>query len=180
MQNAALILSLSLATATGSLQFESAAVVPDPAAPDAADARRNQLTIHQTMGLTTLGGLAVTGILGSTFNFQRQSGAPASVTGPIGTAHLAGSALTGLCYLTTATLALTAPQAPVASPYEGVDSVLVHKGLALLHGAGILSTISLGLLSARQDPALLPYHQVLGLTTLALLSASAAVIAIDF
>jgi len=176
MHHAALIGSLALAS--GSLQFESAAVVPDAAAADPAVSRRNQLTIHQVMGLTTLGGLAVTGILGSAFSFQRQ--APASVTGPLGTAHLAGSALTGLCYLTTAALALTAPQEPYESPYEGVDTVLVHKGLALLHGAGMVSTVGLGLLAARQDSSLLPYHQVLGFTTFALLSASAAVIAIDF
>lgn len=146
------------------------------------DPRRAQLGLHQVMGLGTLGAMAATGIAGQIYNQQRAAGQPASAISGLATTHLALAAVAGAAYLTTATLALTAPAPdPAAEPaYEGVDSILIHRGLALLHVAGIGSTIALGFLGARSDPAFTDAHKVLGLTTFGLMAASAAVVAIDF
>lgn len=172
---------LPFAAATGLLL----ALAPAPAATAAGepdhDARRARLALHQAMGLGTLGALAATGVAGIAYYQQRyESLQPPSSLAGLSTAHLALSALSGAAYLTTATVALTAPEPAATSAFEGLDSVLVHQGLAVLHAAGIVSTVALGLLSARSDPALTDAHRVLGFTTFGLMTASAAVIAIDF
>lgn len=149
---------------------------------EAPDPRRSRLTLHQALGLAALGGLALTGVAGLAYYQQRYlAGEPASSLAGLSTAHLALATATGGAYLSAAALALSAP-GPELEPAQasGIDSIWIHRSLAVLHAAGMGSTIALGLVAARSDPAFTEAHRILGFTTLGLMAASAAVLAIDF
>lgn len=144
------------------------------------DRRRDQLQLHQGMGLTTLGALALTGVAGVAYrslrdNFQQ----PSSVTIPVSKVHFALAGTTLALYAGTAYLSLSAPQG-LPSSTEGVDSVLIHKGLAVLHSTGIVSAFALGVMTANGNPGAEIAHQGSGFLAASLLAASLVVIALDF
>lgn len=146
-----------------------------------AELRRTQLKLHQTLGLSTLGAMAITGGVGRVLTYLRvYQGQSAAVTNPLQSAHFVLAMTTGTLYLTTASLALAAPARLVEPPDPGIDSIWVHKGLAVLHATGIAATLGLGLAAARVDPAFRPLHDWVGFTTFVILGASATVIALDF
>ncbi len=165
--------ALALALATDSVPI--AGVADEPGA-----VRHQQLQLHQALGLATLGGLALTGGVGKWLDFQRESGAGASVTSPLQAAHQALGLGTGAIYLGAAGLALLAPPSPYPPSHDGIDSVALHRGMALLHGTTLAATLGLGLLAAQTDPVYRPYHQALGAVTFGLLGTAAAIIALDF
>lgn len=142
---------------------------------DSALIQHHQLQLHQGFGLATLGAMALTvgfGVYGAKY-------APPSLLNVTTGTHIALGGLTTGLYLGSAVLALTAPRGydePESSPF---DSVSLHKDLAWLHAAGLVSTLVLGVMTYNNqiDPSL---HGILGGTTLGLMAASAGVIALDF
>lgn len=170
MQHPLLIVSLTavlLAAAT-----PAAAESPE-AAMERLEVRKSRLSLHQGFGLASLGSMAVTAGLGLSIS---QGWAPSSYT----TAHLSLAALTTGLYLTAATLALTAPASPFALEPEPGDPVTLHRQLAWLHAAGLVSTLALGYLRYTRSPEFAPYHGAAAGATLGVMAVSAGVIAFGF
>lgn len=132
--------------------------------------RHGQLQVHQALGLATLGSMAVTAGLG--YWLTEQNGSSGVLD-----AHLIFAGLTTGLYLTTATLALTAPPRPMLEEEGPWDTVGLHRKLAWLHAAGMVSTIGLGLLTNYKSLAFTPYHEIAAYTTVGLMALSAGVIA---
>ncbi|HEY9720659.1 MAG TPA: hypothetical protein V6D47_01515, partial [Oscillatoriaceae cyanobacterium] len=118
----------------------------------------------------TLGAMAVTAGLG-------YYGANVNPSFNTLQAHLLMAGLTTGLYLTSATLALTAPPKPVEEQTGFWDTSTLHKNLAWLHGAAMAATVGLGLLTAFDSYNFEPYHEAAGFTTLGLMTLSAGVIA---
>ena len=153
---------------------------PPPPAPPAAEEpapdlsnfpwRHGQLQLHQVLGLATLGSMAATGTAG--YWLSRQGGGSG-----VFDAHLLLAGLTTGLYLTSATLALTAPPPPIVREEGPWDTTAIHKKLAWLHEAGMIGTVGLGLLTNYQWLGLSNYHAIFGYTTIGLMALSAGVIA---
>lgn len=137
---------------------------------DALALRHGQLGQHQGFGLATLVSMAVTGGLGYWY---------ADLNGPaeMRDVHLASAGLTTGLYLTTATLALTAPPNPFVTGPGPWDTVTWHRTGAWLHGAGMLGTVGLGLATVYGGSAFAPYHGTAAAVTFGLMALSAGVIA---
>jgi uncharacterized membrane protein len=132
--------------------------------------RHGQLQLHQALGLSTLVGMAVTGGLG--YWLAQQNGSSGVMD-----AHLLMAGLTTGLYLTSATLALTVPARPPGEPEGPWDTVAIHRNLAWLHAAGLISTITLGLLTNYNSLSFSQFHAIAGYTTIGLMALSAGVIA---
>lgn len=132
--------------------------------------RHGQLQLHQGFGLATLAAMAVTAGMGY---YQ------AEVKGSdnLRDAHLLMGGLTTGLYLTTATLALTTPPKQVQYEEGPWSSVNIHKDLAWLHGAGMLATVGLGLVTALTPNNTSRLHEIAAFSTLGLMALSAGVIA---
>lgn len=151
---------------------------PDPLAgqqvldPTTFAIRHSQLQLHQGFGLATLAAMAVTGGLGL---YAQQPTAPAATVD----AHLLAAGLTTGLYLTAATLELTAPRLPETGEPESVwDTSEIHEHLAWLHAAGMLSTVTLGLLTAFvSNSTYKEFHEWSAYGTFGLMALSAGVIA---
>lgn len=142
---------------------------------DSALIQHHQLQLHQGFGLATLAAMALT----AGFGFYGAHYAPPSLLNITTGTHIALGGLTTGLYVGSAALALTAPRGydePESNPF---DSVTLHKDLAWLHAAGLVSTLVLGVMTYNNqiDPGV---HGILGATTLGLMAASAGVIALDF
>ncbi|HEY9854323.1 MAG TPA: hypothetical protein V6D05_01210 [Stenomitos sp.] len=139
-----------------------------------ATVRHAQLQWHQGFGLATLGSMALTAGLGLyTSNFTSPSAYPT-----MRNLHMALGGITTGLYMGAATLALSAPKGYDVHD-EGWDAVTIHRSLAWLHAAGLVSTVTLGILTSigRMDPKV---HGILGGSTLGLMALSAGVIVFDF
>lgn len=162
--------ALALALACAGAPDARAQEEPEPT-PDysALAVRYQQLTLHQGFGLATLGAMATTAGLGLAY-------ANGGSQGLFGT-HAALAGLTTGLYLTTATMALTAPAPAIVRPEAGWDSVTIHRNLAWLHAAGLASTVGLGLMTVYTPLNTGGYHDIAAFTTLGLMAVSAGVIA---
>jgi len=139
-----------------------------------ATVRHAQLQWHQGFGLATLGTMALTAGMGAyTSNWANPAQYPTTRS-----LHMALGGITTGLYLGAATLALTAPKGYDVHE-EGWDAVAIHRYLAWFHAAGLVSTVTLGILTSigRMDPKT---HGILGGTTLGLMALSAGVIVFDF
>lgn len=126
--------------------------------------RHQQLTLHQALGLSSLVAMGGTFALGKLY-----------VNGSVPqAAHVAAAGLATGLYLTTASLAIFAP-APALTRQSppGWDSVSVHRAMAWVHGAGMASTVGLGLSSVLGGPMNPSLHGWLGLGTTVLMTLSA-------
>lgn len=144
---------------------------PEVRAPDTSLLawRHGQLTLHQGFGLATLAAMGLTATLGLL-----------SATGSgsdLREAHLLAGGLTAGLYVTSATLALTAPPRLELGRETGWSSSKIHQNLAWVHGAGMIGTVAFGLLFAFQGNQWEPYHEVAAIGTLGWLALSAGIIA---
>ena len=146
--------------------------VGDPAMPDMSQfrLRHGQLTLHQGFGLATLGGMLTTAGLGY---YQ----ANVQGSGDLRSAHLLSAGLTSGLYLTTATLALTAPPRAFGEDQGPWDTASLHRNLGWLHLGGMAATVGLGLMTEFSPLRTSPYHGIAAFTTLGLMALSAGVIA---
>ena len=131
--------------------------------------RHGHLQIHQGFGLATLATMGAT--VGMGYWLARQNGTSGTFDG-----HLLLAGLTTGLYLTSATLALTAPPPALAREEGPLDTTKIHRNLAWLHAAGMASVVTLGLLTTFSSLAYSPYHGLAGYTTLGLMTLSAGVI----
>ena len=137
--------------------------------------RRTMLTTHQIVGLTTLGLLAATVVVGQLNYLDRFSGSAAN-TARFEVAHevLAFSALTG--FAATGALALFAP---VPYPKERkFDTTVIHKLCMAGATLGMMSELGLGLYTVGREGygnqrSVAIAHQIIGFSTLGLMTIGA-------
>ncbi|WP_128546677.1 hypothetical protein [Larkinella soli] len=135
--------------------------------------RRTMLVTHQVLGFVTLAGMITQGILGT-----RLYNAKGADYARIRERHETVATFINWSYGATALLSLTAPpRLPTASQRKGFNSLKIHRGLAFVHLAGMITTNVL----ARRisgNPDLKPYHRAAAFTTFA--SFAAAIVIIKF
>lgn len=144
----------------------------EPAVPDMSSyaLRHGQLQLHQGLGLAALVSMAITAGIG-------YDEADLNPSQNLLDAHFLMAGLTTGLYLSAATLAILAPPPPIQEETSFWDTSSLHKDLAWLHGAGIVSTIALGLATNYLSSKYRDYHAVAAYSTLGLMALSAGVIA---
>ncbi len=120
-----------------------------------AQVRRKMLRWHQTLGLVTVASMATTVVGGQ----LAASGRGASF-------HKTTLPLTIGLYSTTAALALLSPPKPIRLGRGGIDSITIHRWLAVGHLAGMFITPMLGEDGAGR------VHYAMGYATFATFSAA--------
>ncbi|QIP13800.1 hypothetical protein G8759_14860 [Spirosoma aureum] len=131
--------------------------------------RRTMLVSHQVMGFITLAGFVAQGILGS----QLYNAKGADYTRLHDTHETVGTII-NYTYGTTALLSLTAPPPLIGKRERGLNSIKIHKYLAILHIAGMITTNILAR-KIGQNPDLKPYHRAAAYTTFAAFTAAMVV-----
>ncbi|MRS64803.1 hypothetical protein GJJ30_26125 [Larkinella terrae] len=133
--------------------------------------RRTMLVSHQVMGFVTLAGFIAQGIVGA-----KLYDAKGESFGKLLNTHSTLATCVNITYTTTALLSLAAPPKMVLER-SGFSSIKLHKYLAVLHIAGMITT---NVLSGMIDshPELKPYHRAAAYTTFGAFAAS--IIAIKF
>ena len=96
--------------------------------------RRTMLVTHQVMGFVTLAGMVTQGILGSKL-YKAQGNEYTRIRN----LHTGVATFINISYTTTALLSLTAPP-KLVSERRGYSSIKLHKALALVHIAGMITT----------------------------------------
>lgn len=150
----------------------------DPSVAGRAALRRGMLQAHQIAGLTTLGLMATTVVLGQ-LNYDDLFGETGAGSGRWSTPHHVAAYATAGSFVLTGGLSLLAPV-----PYErpgGFDAGTVHRLAAFGAAAGLGGQVVLGILAGRAMRAgradrleqLGAIHQATGYATLALLSTAA-------
>ncbi len=119
-----------------------------------AKVRRTMLKWHQTLGLVTVASMGTTVVAGQLAASGHGSGF-----------HQATLPVTIGLYATTASLALLSPPKLVTFGGGGIDSITIHKWLAVAHIAGMLVTPLLGEDAGRT-------HYAMGYATFATFSAA--------
>ncbi|MEB3197410.1 MAG: hypothetical protein VKP62_09430 [Candidatus Sericytochromatia bacterium] len=152
----------------------TAATQPTPEVPafdpNAMAIRGQQLQLHQGLALGTLGAMAATAGLG----WWRARGGAAGEWRDV---HLAMAGLTTGLYLATGTLAFTTPPQTLYPEDNPWSSANLHRNLAWVHGAGMLTTVGLGLTSAIVGGDVVARHGVAAWSTLSLMALSAGLVA---
>jgi len=131
--------------------------------------RRTMLVSHQVMGFVTLAGFVAQGILGS-----QLYNAEGNDYTRLKDAHQTVGTIINVTYTTTALLSLTAPPPLIGKREHGLNSIKLHKYLAILHIAGMITT---NILAGKidQNPELKPYHRAAAYTTFAAFTAAMVV-----
>lgn len=132
--------------------------------------RRRMLAGHQIMGFVTLAGMITQGILGA--NLYNAQGNDYT---RLRSAHQTVGTIVNISYATTALLSLTAPPPLVGKRERGLNSIKLHKYLALFHITGMIATNILSK-QIRTNPELKPYHRAAAYTTFATFAAAILVI----
>lgn len=132
--------------------------------------RRTMLISHQVMGFVTLAGFVAQGILGA--NLYTAQGADYT---RLRNAHETVGTLVNATYATTALLSLTAPPPLIGKREHGLNSIKLHKYLAILHVAGMITTNILAK-QIQSNPDLKPYHRAAAYTTFAAFATAIVVI----
>lgn len=160
---------------------DSAPQSPEPFASSSAESaelRRAMLQAHPIAGLTTLGLMATTVVLGQ-LNFNDHFGTSGAGSGAYSTPHRVAAYSTAGALVVTAGLGILAPV-----PYEkrgGFDAGTVHKISAYGATAGMVGQVVLGVFAsqalqsgdAKRLGELADAHQILGYATLGLLTTAA-------
>jgi hypothetical protein len=131
--------------------------------------RRTMLVSHQVMGFVTLAGFVAQGILGA--NLYNAKGNDYT---RLHSAHETVGTIINVTYATTALLSLTAPPPLIGKRERGLNSIKIHKYLAILHIAGMITTNILAR-KIGQNPDLKPYHRAAAYTTFAAFTAAMVV-----
>ena len=126
-----------------------------------AHVRRRMLGLYQTLGLVTVASMTATAISGQV-----------AVSGGSSSFHKASIPVTIGLYSTTAALAILSPPKIVNLEGDGIDSITIHRWLAVGHMAGMILTPLLA--PDNVDEARL--HQISGYTTLGTFGAAMLVV----
>ncbi|GAA4410178.1 hypothetical protein GCM10023187_34480 [Nibrella viscosa] len=133
--------------------------------------RKAMLRTHQILGFVTLGGMIAQGIVGS-----RLYTAKGLDYVRLKETHEDIATFINIAYGTTAVLSLTAPP-PLLGQRRGINSIKVHRALAIVHLTGMIATnVLANRISGNFD--LKPYHRAAAFTTFGAYAAS--IIAIKF
>ncbi|GAB2568364.1 hypothetical protein GCM10027190_17710 [Spirosoma areae] len=132
--------------------------------------RRTMLVSHQIMGFVTMAGFLAQGILGA--NLYNAQGTDYT---RLRNAHQTVGTLVNISYATTALLSLTAPPPLIGKRERKLNSIKIHKYLAILHITGMIAT---NILAKKIDtnPTLKPYHRAAAYSTFAAFTAAMVVI----
>ena len=153
----------------------------DPALEKDIRKRRSMLKTHQILGLTTLGLMTATAVVGQ-LNYANTYGSHADGDDTWRVPHQVLSYTTAASFATTAYFSVFAPE-PIERESRGLDTAEIHQILVLGATAGMLAQAGLGVSAARAADAghptrpgdLAEIHQVIGWSTLGLLAAAATV-----
>jgi hypothetical protein len=157
------------------------AELADPELEHQIHKRRSMLKTHQILGLTTLGLMTATAVVGQ-INYGHMYGSNADGNDNFRVPHMVLSYTTAASFLTTAGFSVLAPE-PVERETHGIDTVVLHKIAVIGASAGMLAQAGLGFSAARSADAghptrpgdLAAIHQVIGWTTLGFLATAATV-----
>ena len=134
--------------------------------------RRTMLVAHQIMGFLTLGGMVAQGIVGAKlYNYSGNN-----YQGLKNTHETLGSVV-AISYFSTAALSLFAPP-KMLNERKGYSSIKLHKGLAMIHFTGMITTLVLGA-QIHENPNnlnLKSWHRAAAFTTFGAFAASMIVI----
>lgn len=136
------------------------------------------LTAHQIAGLTTLGLMATTVVLGQ-LNFDDHFSPSGAGSGAYATPHRIAAYSTAAAFALTGGLAWVAPVPYEKSP--GFDAGSVHKIAALGAAAGMAAQVALGMVAsdalrsgqARRFESVADLHRFTGYAALTLLATAA-------
>lgn len=153
----------------------------DPTLEKEIGKRRSMLKTHQVLGLTTLGLMTATAVVGQ-LNYANTYGSGADGDDTWRVPHAVLSYTTAASFATTAYFSLFAPE-PVERESGGLDTTTLHRIAVIGASAGMLAQAGLGFSAARAADAghptrpgdLAEIHQVIGWTTLGFLAAAATV-----
>ncbi len=133
--------------------------------------RRTMLVTHQILGFATLGGMIAQGFVGAKLYNQEQNG---NFDQNLKDTHEALATAVEIGYFTTASMSLFAPP-KMLNERKGYSSIKLHKGLAIVHLTGMITTMILaGQLES--NPDLKRYHRAAAYTTFGAFAASMIVI----
>lgn len=132
--------------------------------------RRTMLASHQVLGFVTLAGFIAQGILGA--NLYHAEGARYT---RLRNAHEAVGTAVNISYATTALLSLTAPPPILGKRQRGLNSIKLHKYLAIVHLTGMIATNILAK-QIQHNYELKPYHRAAAYTTFGAFAAAMIVI----
>ena len=134
--------------------------------------RRTMLVTHQVLGMLTLGGMIAQGIVGA--KLYHYSGN--NYDGLKNTHEVLGTAV-GISYFSTAAMSLFAPP-KMLNERKGYSSIKLHKGLAMIHLTGMITTLVLGsqLENNPNNLNLKSWHRAAAYTTFGAFAASMIVI----
>ncbi|MBN8824644.1 MULTISPECIES: hypothetical protein [unclassified Spirosoma] len=127
--------------------------------------RRTMLVAHQIGGFLTLAGFVTQGILGAKlYNAKGQDYVDTKKW------HERTATFINISYGTTLALSLTAPP-PIVGPKRGFTTIKLHRYLAIVHLAGMITTnILAGMIE--DNSSLKPYHRAAAYTTFGAYAAS--------
>jgi hypothetical protein len=131
--------------------------------------RRSMLVTHQILGMLTLGGMVAQGIVGA-----KLYNASGSNYRSLKNTHEGLAAAVEIGYFSTAAMSLFAPP-KMLNERKGYSSIKLHKGLAMIHFTGMLTTMILAG-QLHQNPNLKPWHRAAAYTTFGAFAASMIVI----
>lgn len=127
--------------------------------------RRTMLVAHQIGGFLTLAGFVTQGILGAKlYNAKGQDYIDTKKW------HERTATFINISYGTTLALSLTAPP-PIVGPKRGFTTIKLHRYLAIVHLAGMITTNVLAHL-IEDNSSLKPYHRAAAYTTFGAYAAS--------
>lgn len=133
--------------------------------------RRTMLVAHQIMGFVTLGGMVAQGFVGAKLYNQQKDGI---YNENLKNTHEALATGIEIGYFTTAGLSLFAPP-KMLNERKGYSSIKLHKGLAMIHFTGMITTMILAG-QLENNPDLKPWHKAAAYTTFGAYAASMIVI----
>jgi hypothetical protein len=130
--------------------------------------RRTMLVTHQVLGFATLGGMIAQGFVGAKLykggnDYER-----------VKDTHEALATAVEIGYFTTAGLSLFAPP-KMLNERKGFSSIKLHKGLAVIHLTGMITTMVLAG-QLENHPELKPYHRAAAYSAFGAFAASMIVI----
>lgn len=119
--------------------------------------RRTMLVTHQIVGYATLAGMIAQGIVGAKLyngNYELK------------TLHERLGTGVNIAYFTDAGLSLFSPPPLISNRTKGVNSIKLHKGLAVIHLSAMITTniLSNRIANSSSDTDFRPYHRAAAFT----------------
>lgn len=130
--------------------------------------RRGMLVAHQVDGYVTLACMVAQGIIGAKLYNYKIAGDPKHDSGYQNLRRLHANTAIGVdvAYFSTAALSLFAPPPLISRKSKKINSIRLHKNLAILHFSSMLATNILSLY-AKRDPTIRAYHRAAAYTAFA-------------